>query len=236
MVSFQTKKIDGNTHVGDFLKDARVKNYGNLEVISKVLNINIKYLEALENSYYWLLLDPAYTKNYLKKYAEYLSLDFENLYGLFYKEWDVYQKTSARKKMLAKLREWDGNWLNALVVPKIIKYIVIVFLIFVGGLYLWVEVRSIFVPPFLELTSPGDNFVTEDQVASVAGRAAKESRVTINGKLVVLNNDGYFKEDVPLQGGMNILKVSASKKYSRENLITRNIMVVDSRTSVIESR
>ncbi len=66
-------------NLGSILREKR-KNLGlSLEQASAELRIKLQYLEALETGEYKLLPDPLYRKIFLKAYADYLGLNFDEL-------------------------------------------------------------------------------------------------------------------------------------------------------------
>jgi cytoskeleton protein RodZ len=72
--------------LGLTLREKR-KNLGlSLEQVSADLRIKLQFLEALETEEYELLPDPLYKKIFLKAYADYLGLNFEELLNKFSKK------------------------------------------------------------------------------------------------------------------------------------------------------
>ncbi|MBI4215374.1 MAG: helix-turn-helix domain-containing protein [Parcubacteria group bacterium] len=236
MVSFETKKIDSDLHMGQVLKQARIDIGDGVEKIGRRLNINKRYIEALENGYYWLLPELAYTKKYLQTYASHLGLNAELIERVFLKEWDIYQKSYNRRGVLENEHPLLRNQrLSALVIPKVLKYSAISLVLLVCVLYIAAQVQNIFIPPRLSISAPSDNFVTDKPVAAIVGETIKEASLTINGKAVLIDDNGYFHEEVPIQKGMNILKISAVKEYSQPNIVWRKVMMVDEEVRVKEA-
>ena len=61
--------------IGDLLREARQSKKAMLEDASRATKIKIDILEKLETGAFDQLAAPAYTKGFLKLYAEYLGLD-----------------------------------------------------------------------------------------------------------------------------------------------------------------
>ena len=57
------------------------------------------------------------------------------------------------------------------------------------------------------------------------GQSETEAEVKINGELILMDEDGNFSKLINLKKGVNPLEISAKKKYSRENLIIRQVLV-----------
>ena len=85
--------------------------------------------------------------------------------------------------------------------------------------------KNVFAPPFLELEVPQDNQIVSDYNITVQGKTEPESELKINNNLVLIDQAGAFSEGVHLKSGINIIEVSSKKKYSRERIVTRKILV-----------
>jgi len=102
------------------------------------------------------------------------------------------------------------------------KLLIIFCLILLGG-YLFYHIVIIFLPPYLEILSPIDKIEVNDFSLKISGKTDRLAEVYINNKRVP-NQDGYFEEEVKLLPGINNLKISAKKKYSKEKIISRQII------------
>lgn len=69
--------------LGSFLKEKRKASGVSLEQVSAEIRIKLAYLEALEEERYELLPAPLYKKIFVKAYADYLGLNFEELMNRF---------------------------------------------------------------------------------------------------------------------------------------------------------
>jgi cytoskeletal protein RodZ len=213
---FKIKKIK-KTILGDILKRAREEKKITLDQVEKATLIKKKYLEALENGNKEKLPDNIYVKNFLKAYADFLNLETEPLIKIYEEEFENWQKEQNLTKK---------TFSNFLIVPQVIKILVIATVIISLLLYLGLEIKKNFSPPFLYINSPTDNLETSETVIEVEGQTEKEVKVTINDQEIPCDENGYFKETVNLNEGLNIIKISAKKKYSRENIIYRKLMVL----------
>jgi hypothetical protein len=77
----------------------------------------------------------------------------------------------------------------------------------------------------LKIVEPANSVIINDFVIDVIGETEVGAEVKINGKMIFLNKDGYFRETISLQKGLNLIKITAKKKYSEEKIIYRQIMV-----------
>jgi len=101
--------------------------------------------------------------------------------------------------------------------------LLIIFGLILLGIYLFYHIVIIFLPPYLEISSPADQIEVNDFSLKISGKTDRLAEVYINNKRVP-NQDGYFEEEVKLLPGINNLKISAKKKYSKEKIISRQII------------
>jgi cytoskeletal protein RodZ len=222
MELFKSNKIflDSET-VAEQLRSARQERGLKIEAVAEKLNINKKYLEALEKGKFDQMPAGVYSKKFLKEYAIFLGLDYNELVKIFQKELDVEEGTARSElfsKQVAKAKYF-------LATPKIIKNLIVSAVILACLAYLAASVKNITAPPFLFVESPQNNIITNSKSITVNGKVEAESEVIINGKSVLSDSSGNFSEEVSLKDGINIIIVTAKKKYSREAVISRQILV-----------
>lgn len=218
MVDFIPKKISSEESLGEELRRARqAKNLSTIEV-AKSLQISQEYLLALEMEDFNLLPSGLYGKNYLKKYADFLGIPkdktdifLSQLESKFDEEDPFSQKVVSKSKLL--------------IFPKIIKNILISLAILVCFLYLTLYFKNIIVAPDLEIYTPAQNMMINESAIEVTGQTEAGAEVSINDEAVLANKDGYFSKLINLKKGLNTLEISAKKKYSKEIIITRQILV-----------
>lgn len=77
--------------------------------------------------------------------------------------------------------------------------------------------------PRLTLSSPTEDFVTNDPAVVVEGKTSPESSVLVNGSNVGVADDGTFKTTVYMQYGQNFLQVRALNAFGTEAVEDRII-------------
>lgn len=214
MTGFLTRKIVTIETLGEKLRKVREGKNFSLQETSKKIDIQEKYLSALENGDYHEMPGEAYIKNFLIRYLEFLGLDKNTTLGLYEKE-----KISSQNKELKPLKK---GIVASQVFRKIFQFLIVFFLL----AYLGWGVKKIIIPPYLTITSPVDNLITKDNSIKIVGKTEEEASIKINDKLSASNFKGNFEEVVELKPGLNIIKITTSKKHSREKIITRNVMLI----------
>lgn len=221
MNKFVNKKIETNDNgIGQELRSAREEKGLSIENISGELQIRKEYLTALESEDFNSLPKGLYGKQFLKEYASFLELDHKNLVKIFSEGERYYKQAEDNIFFTKKIKKH-----KFLVFPKIIRNIVIILVVLSFFLYLGIYLKRIVIPPYLEVTSPNDNITTNQSYVYVIGKTEPEALVIINGETILIKKEGDFNEKVNLKNGINIINISAKKKYSRKNNITKQILV-----------
>ncbi len=210
---FLSKKIVKIETLGEKLKKLREGKELSLEKVEKKINIQSKYLQALENGDYSKLPGEVYIKNFLIQYANFLGIDTAKTVKIYDQERIpvVQRKYSIKKNLVLSQILWKSF--------KILSLFLIIF-------YLSWGIKKIIFPPYLTIVNPDDNFITRESSIKINGETEEDATVKVNDKLATSNLKGKFEETVDLKPGLNIIEISAAKKYSREKVIIRRIMFV----------
>lgn len=202
--------------LGQVLKRYREAEGLKISQIEKDIKISHRMIEALEKDDYRTLPDELYVKNIIKTYARYLSLDYNKLLSLY----DAAKVKKEPKEIIIKSKP-----VKVIMTPQRVKNLIIcaVILILLG--YLGSQLNKVFQPPKLIIYAPEKNLVISDNYIEIHGQTEKEARVYINEKEVFLDYNGEFRATLDLQKGMNLIKITAGKKRSKENTVYREILV-----------
>jgi cytoskeletal protein RodZ len=211
--------LDAET-ISEQLRSKRQELGLKLEKVAKDTRINIKYLNALEKGRFDLLPSGLYGKNYLREYANYLRLDTASLLDLYGSE------------AIGAVKVREGELFNTQVVkrhyflsfPRIIRGLLIVVGVAVASIYLIMRLKGIVSPPTLEIYAPYDNLTTSSSSVELVGRSEPESQLSVNGEQIISDSYGNFSKNVSLQKGINLITVSAQKKYGRSSVEIRRVL------------
>lgn len=218
---FTSNKIYlGSETVAEQLRGARQAKKLKLLQIAKKLNINEKYLTALEKGEYEKLPHGVYGKNFLREYTLFLGLDYKKLS----KDYDaeVNLTEPKRQKNLFSKQVVKARYLW--VMPKIFKNILIFLITCICFIYLGYRINKIISPPLLIITNPAADLNTSQTSLEVSGRTEAEATLTINGQTVLTDKNGGFSQTISLKNGLNIITITANKKHSRGNTVIRQIL------------
>ncbi|MBL7058450.1 helix-turn-helix domain-containing protein [Patescibacteria group bacterium] len=207
--------------VSEQLRLSRQKKDLSLEKIAKYLEINVRYLKALESGDFSTLPPGTYAKNYLREYALFLGLNYHELLPLFEKEKSVLGCGVKKSDFFTKLK---AKQKRILFLPSIFKNIVIFASVLACLVYFGGAILKIFSPPILEVFNPPENLIISTFSIDITGYAQEESQVFINGELVA-NTGGSFMRTVYLRNGINIINITAEQKLGRKSVVERRILV-----------
>jgi len=207
-MAFKRKKISGAMTVGARLQAERKKKKLTLEDVEEETKVRGKYLRAIESGSWNEFPSKVYVYGFVKRYADFLGLDSKKVLDDFKAEFGssrvnfISQKTS---KVLDRV----------VITPKtLILALVIVFVGLILG-YIIVSAEKISRPPEIEIIAPKEE-VTGVQEISIEGKTSNTAVVEINGQLVTVDDQGYFKQKTILNEGVNLFEVSAKSRMGKE--------------------
>lgn len=207
--------------IGEQLRTARTCRGITIAMASHTLLIPEKYLRELEANRWHSIPETLYRELFLKSYATYLGLEWENVKSQYVAECRLFDEEARFERLHAapSLRS-----ISFVVAPNLMKTIALAAIISAGFAYLLFLGYRTTIPPVLAVLSPAqDMTVTTDHIV-IIGTTLPTSHVTINGENVILSPNGSFEQSLILTEGMNIITVSAAKKYSKEYTIERRVL------------
>lgn len=218
MTGFTIRKIKSKMSLGEYLKERRESIGYSLDEAAAETEIQKKYLSALEEGRYDFLGGEVYIKEFLKKYGHFLSLNPQNILDIYQKRKNILAKRPSQK--IKKINLW-----RLAVFPFLVRKGIFILVILVILSYLGFKIVKAVSPPLLNLSSPQDNLITSEHLIFVQGKVDNEAIIEINQQEVFKDNDGSFTEEVPLGKGLNIIEIKAKKKYGRDRVVFRRILV-----------
>jgi len=145
---------------------------------------------------------------------------------MFKNEISVHQKTGKASVENLIPPKKASSW-HFFMTPKLIKGLVIVSILFIAFAYLGIKIHAIFSPPTLMVEQPSIDIVTDQNQYDIIGRTESDVFLKINNRQVLPDTIGNFEETINLNSGLNIIKITAKKRYSREAVVERIIQVVE---------
>lgn len=226
MAIFNARTIRSNT-LGSFLKEQRLSQGWTLEEVSRRISIAEKYLDNIENDQFYKLLSLTYSRGFLERYSQFLGLDSEEILTRWRKETANFPNPSILDKKRIKHLPLDGFqkkwfWLNL-----DLKIILIILVILSISIYLGLGIKRVLFPPEIEIFEPSPEMITAQNTIIIKGKTDARSEVYINQELVNRDQKGYFEQELKLLPGLNLIEISAKKRYSKFNKTELKIMVLE---------
>lgn len=221
MTGFISKRLSREAKLGSRLKALREESGVKLGTLAADLRVSERYLEDLEEGRYHALSEEIYVRNFIRSYAHAFGRDsapFLDLCAL-----ELVEARGSRKiertvpsVLVRKLDLLPTVFVFRVILASVVS---LAFLFYLGY-----EVKKITSPPTLIIEEPADNLVINFGEIVVRGRSEKEAQIRINGEQALGDSAGNFKEIVRLERGLNLIKISAAKRRSKERVVWRRVV------------
>ena len=222
-MAFRTQSLKFES-LGAILREKRILSDWSLEDVEKKIGVPAKYLKLLEEDEFYKLPSPTYTRGFLLQYAELLGFNPEEVVNLWKKEssYSIIKETKNKRVRKLPLVEFGKEKFFDIFNSRFF----FIGLVALGVLlYLFFGVKKLIFPPEIQLLSPRTNLVTKETSLIIEGKVDDGVEVFINKQKIDDMTDDYFKVKLELERGINNIEISAKKKYSRERIIKRQIIV-----------
>ena len=212
--------------LGDMLSRSRQETKLTTDRVSARLGIPEKWIIQVEDNKWSEIPDDAYSRIYFRSYCRLLGFDTKTMS-------ELYRQTRQRCRLNNRQLTNDHHHHPTIAVPawqmmvttRLIRRSLLGLLSLGLIGYFWWVIAGIVTPPKIALIAPIDGLVTEDRSIVVEGQTEAEVGLRVNGKDVAPDGNGYFYDTLDLAEGLNLIKVSASKKHSKETVVIRRIIV-----------
>lgn len=219
-MTFAKRPLSGPETLGERLRQLREERRLTLAEVARSISVPEKHLAAIEESRHSDLPGLVYAQNFVKKYAEFLSLPAPAAVLRLKEEYQVVRGRRQEQPRLVPRANTDFPWYvrhGRFVMAAVV-------LALVGSYLVWQAVHLIR-PPLLEVLQPAADMSTRITRMTVSGRTESEATVKINNQQTEVGADGTFVDTIDLQPGLNVLKVTASRKYSQTAVVERRVLV-----------
>lgn len=227
-MNWQKKKILEKKDLSQKLQEARLERGLLIKQVTKVHYLPGSFIRALEEGDYNLFPEKVYATALLKKYLAVLQLPIDEYVNLWQEEWIHWQKLNrvSHDKKKDVLSPFKDNVRFALT-PAFWQKSFLLFFGLISITYIGWRVAAATSPLELVVREPADGLIIQETSVQISGIIEQEAQLTINGQEVELSLDGSFAQLVNLQLGLNILELTASKKYRPSVTLTRQILVTE---------
>ncbi len=189
-----------------------------LRGLSQKTGISIRNLEKIEMGDWENLPASIYIEDFLSKCAVAFSENKDFFLDLYKKE--IFLRKDNKDSSIKKVSK------RAFVItPKIIAKVSFVLFIAVILFYFIIQLNYLLGDPKLVVTNPKNDIITKSKEIKISGNTQPDNKITINENDVFVSSDGSFFEVIPLQDGINTIKIKALNRLNKESLIIRRIIL-----------
>jgi hypothetical protein len=219
MSIFCYKKMPPCVHFGEKIKCQREKLGYTLKKVAESTRIPLKYLLALEaGNFADLPKTKAHRIAYVRSLAEYYTLPTQDAVNQFTKETGL--TGTGRIHPYQVINFFPFSSIATFLRSSVFICLTLLF----AGYLLW-QVRGILEPPYLAVFSPGEGYIVNKPQTLIEGETEKETKLSVNGQEVMVNEAGHFSTLIDLSKGVNTIVVSVTKKHGKTTTITRHVVV-----------
>ena len=210
--------------MGEKLRQIRNERRISLNEVSKHTQIQLKYLEYLEEGKYEKLPAEVYVKGFLRNYANFLGVDGNFLLKLYNRERGIQKNIKKEKKTSEGFEQRKLVKIsNFVIVSKATAVAFAVILAVLAAVYLYKEVDKFISVPRLTLLEPADGIAVESGAVWIKGITDKDCKVFINGQSILVSDKGEFNEKVNLQKGANFITIKSKNRFDKESSQTVSV-------------
>jgi len=205
--------------VGEILEAARKKKDLTFTQVEKEVKIRQNFLKALEKNEFSKIPGGAIVaKGFITNYGKFLGLSPKKLLASFRRDFTEDEKGQVLPRGYYKpLDSPSFSWTPRLTVITGVACLVVTLFSYLGF-----QAISFLGKPPLSLSSPAFGQIQSAEI-KVSGKTDPDAQVLINGTLTVVNEEGYFEEEVSLLPGENTLTVEAVSRRGKKTKITKKV-------------
>ncbi len=215
-------RIKESEALGERLRKRREELGLSVEDVSREIQAPQRFVEALEADNLEAFSAKVYALGFLKKLLDAMRMEEKDRFlKEFSNEWDV--RTFRKRKEMQPLPENRG--ITPLVTPARLGIAIggIALLFFLA--FLGFRLTRFLGTPSLILREPRDQAVYTQPVVLIRGRTEKESKLTVNGREIKIDETGEFAEEVELGAGVHTLEFLVQNRFGNTSKEVRNIII-----------
>ncbi len=211
------------TTLGEQLRERRLASGFSIETLAQEIKTSPERIEAFEdNRFFYAFSAKVYARGLLKQITHVIAPDAQHaILAAFENEWGIY--THHQKPQQVSLPQSSHGKLY--ITPQRIGFIVFVLLFSVFGIFLSLRLHDFLGLPELSIAEPAQETQVSQPVILLRGKTEKESKLTVNGRDLTIDEVGNFRENIELTPGVNMLEIIARNKFGKERKDIRYVVV-----------
>jgi len=193
------------------LRDLMADKNLSAQKLSDLTDVPTRFVDAIIKGDFNKLPAKPYIRGYLFKIANSLDVENDDLWRAY--RFSTETASSGESDMLPGNRFALKKISPSKVIGLIVALLVIIFFI--------VRFDRIVGSPDIRVVTPE---IVSEEITTISGDMDPDDRLTINGELIYVTDDGSFSKDVRLEAGINTFQIVATRKLGRQTEITRQII------------
>lgn len=238
---------------GKILKYYRIKKGFSLSDIASATRIPIDQLTQIEADQYTDPDAEVFYKGFIKNYSDHLNLDTEKILAIFRrtvaakpattpvikedKKQIVIDKVNSSEivkngtqpkaittpaSIIAKAKSYIKN---LQLTPSFIATLIAAIVLIAVATYLIIQFNNYRKTPQVTISSPDDNYITNESFVTIVGSTTPKTIIEINDQIVQIDTEGNFTYEIQLTEGVNQVNVKAKRNEKDEGTtITRTVV------------
>ncbi|MBI3671184.1 helix-turn-helix domain-containing protein [Candidatus Azambacteria bacterium] len=218
-ISDSEKKEAKQLSLKELFKKIREDKKISLKALSEKSGVSLRNLEKIESGEWSQLPASIYVKDFLSKCADILGEDEKIFSELYDKELSLkkFEKKDDAAKRTIKM--------PFIITPKITAQAIFLTFILMIASYFVFQINYLLGSPKLVAVSPENDIITRSKEIEVSGSTQPDNRVLINDNDIFVDGNGFFSVSIPLQPGINTIKIKATNRLNKDYIIIRRIIL-----------
>lgn len=210
--------------LGQELRERRTALGMTMDDLARAARVSTRHISALEKNDYHVFPAKVYAQGTVRRLARIFSAeDGVLLISMLDREWPREKSGSAGQRII--LPSAPRRLPQFFHISRKIEALVAgMFFALLLGFLGW-RLFIFTAPPVLIITNPAPNSRITTPAATITGRTEKESRLTVNGREINIDERGAFREDIELPLGTNNLQFISESRFGKTSTETRFVLV-----------
>lgn len=221
-MAFVKKTIAAGETVGRYLTELMREEGMTAEKIAEALHLQVRHVRAVLTDQASELPGAFYTKHLVRQLTALLHGNVEYAEKVFLRSASDRVAHEAPEKVFERKRVRAANLIVVarLLTGSALALVLAVLLFSFGG-----NIRNALTPPMIVLMNPSTDLVTTTRELRVEGKTEPEVTLKVNGEQVVTDTAGVFSVPLYLADGLNVIEIRAAKRYSKDQVVYRRVLV-----------
>lgn len=202
--------------IGKYLKEIRLKKRISLSNLENEIKVKKNFIQAIEEEEWQKLPDYPVVVGFVKSIANCLQLNPKATASLLKRDYLPKSLKGSPDPEVNNRFFWN---------PKRTFFVGVGIIIVLILGYLIYQYFQFISPPKLEMLSPKENQIVIGKKVRVSGRTNTDAKITINNQPVIVDQNGFFEEEIAVVKETQELVIKAISRSGKETVLRRDVKV-----------